>query len=78
MLCHPKGLGCGTRDGASIPPLQVRADFALTLKQLFAPDPLAVSAIPNLDPTRRLLREVRAVFLLCHNPLKVVLSSQPE
>jgi hypothetical protein len=50
----------GTRPDAPIPPPKIRIAAPLPFEDM--PNPLAVVAIANLDPTGRLLRQVRALL----------------
>jgi hypothetical protein len=68
----------GTRRNAPIPAVPVGITISFSLQQLHASDPLRISTILNLEPSRLLLRPVRRRFQLCKDSLQIVLASDPE
>ena len=50
----------------------------LPLEQFLPPCPLAVTSVPNFDPTGRLLRQVQPGFPSGDDLFEVVLARQPE
>jgi hypothetical protein len=68
----------GTRRHALIPSPKIRIATPLPFEQFFTSDPLGIIAVPNLDPTGRLIRQVRPRFPFGDNALKIVLARQPE
>jgi hypothetical protein len=50
----------------------------LPFEQFFTSDPLAVTAVPDLQPSRRSLQQVRAGFQFGDNAFEIMLSRQSE
>ena len=60
------------------PTPELRIAARLPIEQLFPTDPLAVTAVPNFYPARRLLRQVLAGFPLYDNAFEIMLARKPE
>jgi hypothetical protein len=60
------------------PTQHIGIPLTLTLKQFLAPDPLAVTAVPNLEPRGFPVRQVWSEFVLGDDAFEVILARQPE
>ena len=68
----------GTHPHAFITPPKIRTAAPLPLEQFLSPDPLAVVAVPNLEPRRLPVKQVRPLLPLGDNSFEVVFALQPE
>jgi hypothetical protein len=63
---------------ALIPPPKIRIATPLPFEQFFTPDPLAVAAVPKLEPTGWLKRQVQTRFPFGDNAFEIMLAGKPE